>query len=120
VTDQGRDVAAATARLREALDEIAAALTAADLGALLRAEGNLELATRRLSALPMNLAAADRETIRTEVRAARQTLNRCRTLGTTLLDVVRLSMEAQGKNPGYGRHDTPAAAYGPRAVNTKG
>ena len=120
MTGQGRDVAACTARVREALEEIAGALTAADLDALLRAEGSLELALRRLATVPADLAAADREAIRLEVRAARQSLNRCRTLGAALLDVVRLSLEAQGRNPGYGRHEEPSVTYGPRAVNTRG
>jgi hypothetical protein len=120
VTDQGRDVAESTARLREALEEIAAALQAADLDRLLRAEGHLELALRRLAAAPANLAAMDREAIRLEIRAARQTLNRCRTLGSTLLDVVRLSLEAQGRNPGYGPHQEAPVVYGPSAINTRG
>jgi hypothetical protein len=120
VTIQGNDVAAATARLREALEEIAAALEAADLDRLLQAEGGLELAMRRLVTLGPSLAAADRTTIRLEIRAARHTLSRCRTLGATLLDVVRLSLEAQGRNPGYGRHDAGAAAFGPPALNARG
>jgi hypothetical protein len=106
--------------VREALEEIAAALTAADLDGLLRAEATLELAMRRLASLPPNLAQADRDAIRREVHAARQSLNRCRSLGSALLDVVRLSLEAQGRNPGYGRHDDPSRGYGPRAVNTRG
>jgi hypothetical protein len=120
VTEQGRDVAACTVRVREALEEIAAALTAADLDALLQAEATLELAMRRLASVPPNLAKADRDAIRREVHAARQSLNRCRSLGSALLDVVRLSLEAQGKNPGYGRHEDPSAGYGPRALNTRG
>jgi hypothetical protein len=120
VTEQGRDIALCTAQVREALEEIAAALTAADLDGLLRAEATLELAMRRLASLPPNLAQADRDAIRREVHAARQSLNRCRSLGSALLDVVRLSLEAQGRNPGYGRHDDPSRGYGPRAVNTRG
>jgi hypothetical protein len=120
VTDQGRDVAACTAAVREALEEIATALTGADLDRLLRAEAGLELSLRRLASVPANLPAADRDAIRLEVRAARQSLNRCRTLGAALLDAVRLSLEAQGRNPGYGRHEESHVSYGPRAVNTRG
>ena len=64
--------------------------------------------------------AADREAIRLEIRTARQSLDRCRALGGVLLDVVRLSLEAQGRGPGYGRTTDPAASYGPRALNTTG
>jgi hypothetical protein len=119
-TVQGHDAAAATARLREALEEIAAALEAADLDRLLQAEGGLELAMRRLVTMGPTLAAADRAAIRLEIRAARHTLSRCRMLGATLLDVVRLSLEAQGRNPGYGRREDAAAAFGPRALNARG
>ena len=55
-----------------------------------------------------------------EIRTARQSLDRCRSLGGVLLDVVRLSLEAQGRGPGYGRTTDPAASYGPRALNTTG
>jgi hypothetical protein len=120
VTDQGRDAAATTARLREALEETAAALEAADLTRLLRAEAGLELAVRRLSMLPNTLTAADHTALRLDVRAARQALNRCRTLGATLIDVVRLSLEAQGRNPGYGRHQESPVTYGRRAIDTRG
>jgi hypothetical protein len=120
VTDQGRDAAAITARLREALEETAAALEAADLDRLLRAEAGLELAVRRLSTLPNNLPPATSTALRLEVRSARQALNRCRTLGATLVDVVRLSLEAQGRNPGYGRHQESPVTYGRRAIDTRG
>ena len=119
MTPQGREAAAATAQLREALEGMAAAMTAADLDALLQAEGALEAALRRLAALPATLTPSDRVAVRIEVRAARHTLQRCRRLGATLLDVVRLSLEAQGKNTGYGRNND-AAAYAPRTVRARG
>jgi hypothetical protein len=120
VTSQGRDVTESTARLREALEEIAAALQAADLDRLLRAEAQLELVLRRLAVASRDLTTSERETVRLEIRAARQALNRCRTLGATLLDVVRLSLEAQGRNPGYGRQQDSPVLYGPRALNARG
>jgi len=112
VTSQGRDVTESTARLREALEEIAAALQAADLDRLLRAEAQLELVLRRLAVASRDLTTSERETVRLEIRAARQALNRCRTLGATLLDVVR--------NPGYGRQQDSPVLYGPRALNARG
>jgi hypothetical protein len=62
----------------------------------------------------------DRHELRLEIRAARQALDRCRALGGALLDVVRISLDAQGRGPGYGRHDNPAAASGARSINTTG
>ena len=120
MTSQGREVAAGTAQLRSALEQVAAALTAADLEALLRAEGSLEEALRRLSALPKDLSTSDRDALRLEVRAARHTLDRCRLLGGALLDVVRLSLDAQGRAAGYGRQRDSHALFAPRTVNTTG
>ena len=119
MTPQGREAAAATAQLREALERMAAAMTTADLDALLEAEGALEAALHRLAALPETLTLADRDVVRAEVRAARLTLQRCRRLGAALLDVVRLSLEAQGRHTCYGRNND-AAAYAPRTVSARG
>jgi len=115
-----RDAQTATADLRRALDRVAGALGEADLDGLLDAENGLELALRRLMTLPRAMPDVDREALRLEIRAARQALDRCRALGGALLDVVRLSLDAQGRSPGYGRHQDAAAGYGARAINTTG
>ena len=115
-----RDAAAATADLRRALDRVAGALGEADLTGLLDAEGGLELALRRLAAMARSMPDVDRHALRLEIREARQALDRCRALGGALLDVVRISLDAQGRGPGYGRHEDPAAGYGARALNTTG
>ena len=115
-----RDATAATAELRGALDRLALAMSKADLDGLLAAENDLELGLRRLSLAPRTEPGTDREALRLEIRAARQALDRCRALGGALLDVVRISLDAQGRGPGYGRHENPAAGYGARAINTTG
>ena len=115
-----RDAAAATAELRGALDRLALALSTADLDGLLAAENDLELGLRRLTLAPRTRPETDRAALRLEIRAARQALDRCRALGGALLDVVRISLDAQGRGPGYGRHENPAAGYGARAINTTG
>jgi hypothetical protein len=120
LTKVERDATAATAELRRALDRVARALGEADLDRLLDAENGLELAVRRLMSLPRTMPDVDREALRLEIRAARQALDRCRALGGALLDVVRLSFDAQGRSPGYGRHQDAAAGYGARAINTTG
>lgn len=115
-----RDATAATADLRRALDRVARALGEANLQQLLDAESGLELAVRRLAALSRSMPDVNRDALRLEIRAARQALDRCRALGSALLDVVRISLDAQGRGPGYGRREDPAAGYGARAINTTG
>ncbi len=115
-----RDATAATANLRRALDRLGRALGDANLEELLGAEHGLELAVRRLAAVSRSMPDVDRDALRLEIRTARQALDRCRALGGALLDVVRLSLDAQGRGPGYGRHEDPAAGYGARAINTTG
>ena len=115
-----RDATAATADLRLALDRVAHALGEAKLDALLDAEGGLELALRRLATVSRSMPDVDRHALRLEIREARQALDRCRALGGALLDVVRISLDAQGRSAGYGRHQDPAAGYGARALNTTG
>jgi hypothetical protein len=116
----GLQVITATADLRRALERVGNALGSADLDGLLDAERHLELAVRRLGSLARTASQADREALRLEIRGAGQALIRCRALGGALLDVVRISLDAQGRSPGYGRHEDPAAGYGARALNTTG
>jgi hypothetical protein len=113
-------VITATADLRRALERVSDALGSANLDGLLQAESHLELAVRRLAASARSASEADREALRLEIRGAGQALDRCRALGGALLDVVRISLDAQGRGPGYGRHENPAAGYGARAINTTG
>ena len=119
MTDQGRQLVEAATRVRRALEHTAAALTAADLEGLLRSEADLELALKTLTA-PPSLPPEDRQALRQELDASRKALLRCRRLGGALLDVVRLSLDAQGRTAAYGRPGAPAATYSPRRVTATG
>jgi hypothetical protein len=109
----------ATTRLREALEETAAALAAADRDRLLQGELALQLALESLTARrpPED---HQRHALRFEIERASRALLRCRHLGDVLLDVVRLTLETQGRTPAYGRRQTPVVAGGLPGVNTRG
>lgn len=112
-------VVEATTRLGEALEETAQALASADLDRLLRGELALQLALEGLTARQAP-EAAHRDALRHEIARARRALVRCRQLGHALLDVARVSLEAQGRAPAYGRHDAPVVAGGLAGVETRG
>ena len=116
MTDRTRQVVEATGHLREVLERTADALAAADLHALLRSEVDLALALTNVTP-PRALTPDERIAIRDEVEGLQQALVRCRRLGGALLDVVRVSQEAQGRIPAYGRGDAAAA---PHRVDTRG
>jgi len=116
MTDRTRQVVEATGHLREVLERTADALAAADLHALLRSEVDLALAVTNVTP-PRALTPDERIAIRDEVEGLQQALVRCRSLGGALLDVVRVSQEAQGRIPAYGRGDAAAA---PHRVDTRG
>lgn len=116
MTDRTRQVVEATGHLREVLERTADALATADLDALLRSEVDLALAITSVTP-PRALTPDDRVAIRDEVEGLQQALVRCRRLGGALLDVVRVSQQAQGRTPSYGRNDVVAA---PRRVDTRG
>jgi hypothetical protein len=112
-------LAEATAQLRAALEETAEALAAADQDRLLQGELALQLALARL-AVPMTTQDGDaRAALRLEVDRTREALLRCRQLGELLLDVVRMSLEAQGRTSEYGRRDVAPPPQAPR-VHARG
>jgi hypothetical protein len=119
VTDQGRRLVEAAGRVRQALEAAAGALTAADLAGLLRSEGDLELAIRRVPA-PRSLPDEDRAALRAELEAIRRALRRCRRLGGALGDVVSVTLDVQGRTPGYGRPGTRPATYDRRRFDARG
>ena len=110
----GAPIVEATAELRAALEETAHALATADQERLLRGELALQLALDRLSGRIRPPDPADRLALRLEVERTRNALLRCRQLGELLLDVVRLSLEAQGRTLEYGRRDLAPALQPPR------
>ena len=85
----------ATIRLRLALEGAAESLAHAQVEGLLASEGALEFALAELP--PVNALDADeRDAVRRELEAAERALLRCRRLGSTLTDYVRLTLASHG------------------------
>ncbi len=118
MTEQGTRALAAASSLREALDHTAAALTNAELETLLAGEGAIETA---LSSMPAvgDLPADERLMVQRELERARGSLLRCRRLGTSLRDYIRLSFEAQGRSEDYGPRQSAAVTYAGQALNAR-
>jgi hypothetical protein len=110
MTDQGHRAMESAQRLRAALDEAAGALSRADLNGLLASESSIEAAIRGIGDFS-GLPAEERAVIRHELTRAQIALQRCRRFGGLLLDVVRLTLEAQGRAPGYSRHDASSLTH---------
>jgi hypothetical protein len=110
-------IVVAAARLRAAVEETAAALAGADLDRLLAADAQLLTVINDIPRSP-SLSADDRSRLRAEVEQAQGALRRCRRLGSTLNDFVRLSLDAQGQTPGYEPRRSGAAVTG-RAFSTR-
>jgi hypothetical protein len=100
----------AAVRLRTALEALAESLASVNLGSLLACETELADALSEIDRCRPD-ASWDRTATARELAAARATITRCRRLGATLLDVVRLTLASQGHTGGYGR---PAAERGAR------
>ena len=110
----GLPIVEATAQLRAALEDTAHALATADQERLLRGELALQLALARLSAPTQPLEPESRAALRVEVDRTRDSLLRCRQLGETLLEVVSMSLDAQGRTLEYGRRDLTPSPQTPR------
>jgi hypothetical protein len=119
MSPQRPPVVVAVARLRAALEQTATALVAADLDRLLQSEGTLELALRSMPSLA-DLTPDERIAVRDEAARARIQLQRCRRFGDVLLDMVRITFEAQGRGAGYGRRDASAAEFARRSLDARG
>ena len=85
----------ATIRLRLALEGAAESLAHAQVEGLLASEGALEFALAELPPMEQ-LDAAGRDAVRRELEAAERALLRCRRLGSTLSDYVRLTLASHG------------------------
>jgi hypothetical protein len=91
-------------RLRDALETLAAALTGVRLDALLASEARLADILADVARLPPGPGSSwDRAATARELAAARTMLLRCRRLGSTMGEVARISLAAQGRQSGYGR-----------------
>jgi len=91
----GSRAVSATIRLRLALEGAAEALAHAQVEGLLASEGALEFALAELP--PMDALGGDeRDAVCRELEAAERALLRCRRLGSTLTDYVRLTLASHG------------------------
>ena len=127
MTEPGTRAMTAASSLREALEHTAAALANPRLETLLAGEAAIESA---LSSMPIHespastmqaldrLPADERLAVTRELERARGALLRCRRLGTSLRDYIRLSFEAQGRGTDYGPRQS-APAYAGQALNAR-
>jgi hypothetical protein len=95
----GSRAVSATRRLRVALESAADALAQAKVEGLLASEGGLEFALAELPPM-VDLDAEARAAVRVELEAVERALLRCRRLGSTLSDCVRLTLAAQASATG--------------------
>jgi hypothetical protein len=105
----------ATRRLTAALEATAAALAVPTLDALLASEAALQHAVTALPR-PGVLASAERVLLRQQIEAARSALARCRRLGDSFNDFIRISLDAQGAAIGYDRSRPVPSGH---ALNTR-
>jgi hypothetical protein len=105
----------AAARLREALERTADAFAMPELDAILACEAAIEQALTDLPPVD-SLDEAERAAVRAELDNARAALLRCRRLGVSLSEFVRLSFEAQGRGGLYGQ---PMAAFAGHALDKR-
>jgi hypothetical protein len=110
----------AAARLRQALEQSAAALATGSLDALLAVEDSLRHASINLPFPSSDLPDDQRRALRAELDDARLALERCRRLGVNLTEFVRLSLHAHGGAVGYDPQQSAAAALTGRRLNAKG
>ena len=116
----GSRAVSATIRLRLALEGAAEALAHAQVEGLLASEGALEFALAELPPM-QGLDAGDRDAVRRELEAAERALLRCRRLGSTLSDYVRLTLASHGaatRASGYAT-DARSDEYAGRGVNAR-
>jgi hypothetical protein len=105
----------AAERLTAALEATAAALAAPTLDALLASEAALQHAVAALPR-PGLLAPAERVMLRQQLESARTALARCRRLGDSFSDFIRISLDAQGAAIGYDRSRPVPAGH---SLNTR-
>jgi hypothetical protein len=118
MTEHGTRAVHAASALRDALEQTAAALASPRLETLLAGETAIAEA---LSAIPSleDLPVAERLAVRRELERARGALLRCRRLGASLRDYIRLSFQAQGRGDEYGPRQSPAMTYAGQALDAR-
>jgi len=111
----------ATIRLRLALEGAAESLAHAQVEGLLASEGALEFALAELPPFD-SLDADERDAVRRELEAAERALLRCRRLGSTLSDYVRLTLASHASAngaPDYAAGIRADGDYAGRGVNAR-
>ena len=103
----GSRAVSATMRLRLALEGAAEALAHAQVEGLLASEGAIEFALAELPQMG-SIASEERDAVRRELEAAERALLRCRRLGSTLTDYVRLTLASHSVAD-------PSSGYAPAA-----
>ena len=116
----GSRAVSATMRLRLALEGAAEVLAHAQVEGLLASEGAVEFALAELPQMG-SITSEERDAVRRELEAAERALLRCRRLGSTLADYVRLTLashstatSASGYTP-----DARSDEYAGRGVNAR-
>jgi hypothetical protein len=119
MSDYGQSLLGAAANLRAALERTGDGLAGADLGALLDSEIALAAA---LAVLPTERGNVDgvRDEVLQELARARAALTRCRRLGGALSEMVRVTMNVQGRAGGYGANGRQATGQAPGALEARG
>ena len=116
----GSRAVSATMRLRLALEGAAESLAHAQVEGLLASEGALEFALAELPRMG-SISPEERDAVRRELEAAERALLRCRRLGSTLTDYVRLTLASHGaatRSSGYAT-DARTGEYAGRGVNAR-
>jgi hypothetical protein len=119
MTDHGRSLLEAATSLRTALERTGDGLAAANLDALLDSEIALAAA---LAVLPAGRGSVDgaRDEVLQELARARVALTRCRRLGGALAEMVRATIDAQGRAGAYGADGRQTAGLAPGALEARG
>jgi hypothetical protein len=109
----------AATSLRTALERAGDGLATANLTALLDSEIALAAA---LAVLPTERGAVDgvRDEVLQELARARAALTRCRRLGGALSEMVRVTMNVQGRTGGYGADGRQTTGQAPGAIEARG
>jgi hypothetical protein len=109
---------AAVNRLRAVLESLASALAAARLEDLLQTEQEL---ARSLAALPnsTSLQPGGRRELAQELAGLRRAVVRCRRLGQTLSDLLRVSVSSRALGAGYDQAGLVPAHAGMRVLEKR-
>jgi hypothetical protein len=106
-------------RLAGVLNELADAMAAGDLDAMLAAEPRLAHLASALATLGPG-APPETDVLRSAILEARLALHRCQRLGSGLATFIECSLAAQGGGAGYERHGLAHAPVAAPALTARG